>query len=87
MKSPVLILGSLDLQVAFHFPRSKTIYRTLTYASRLANPSYGNRACIDLNTNKVVNLLCNQPVVINKKPPVPQAGSNKGSAKVATFPI
>jgi hypothetical protein len=68
---PVLILGSLDLQVAFRFPRQKTLYRTITYPLRPATPSYGSRACLNLSTNKAENLLCNKEVIISQSPPVP----------------
>lgn len=63
-KSPVLILGNLNLQVAFHFPRRKTIYRTITHPLRPASPMYGSRSCLNLKTNKAENLLCNQPVIL-----------------------
>jgi hypothetical protein len=63
MKNPIT-LGSLGLQVAFSLPGNETTYRTLTYPSRVANPQYGKRACIDLTTNKAVNLDCKQEVVL-----------------------
>jgi hypothetical protein len=64
-KSPVLILGNLDLQVAFHFPRCKTIYRTITATPKPSTPSYGKRACLNLSTNKAENIACKRQVVIS----------------------
>jgi hypothetical protein len=64
MKEQQTRLGDLGLQVAFHFPHQKTNYRTITYPTRMANPKYGNRYCLNLTTNKAVNLACNQDVVL-----------------------
>jgi len=62
MKNPKTYLGDLGLQVTFHFPQRKTYYRTITYPERKANPYDGNRACLNLTTNKAVNLECKRVV-------------------------
>jgi hypothetical protein len=62
---PLLILGNLDLQVAFTFPGRKTVYRTITYPPKLASPSYGRRSCLNLTTNKAENIACSKEVVIS----------------------
>lgn len=64
-KNPVLILGNLDLQVAFAFPGRKTIYRTITHSPKAASPKYGRRACLNLKTNKAENIACSKKVVIS----------------------
>jgi hypothetical protein len=66
MKSQVdqkLILGNLDLQVAFCFPDSTTIYRTITHPPKPTSPSYGARECLNLTTNKAEKLKCKKEVV------------------------
>jgi hypothetical protein len=65
MKNPKAILGSLELQTAFHFPGRKTGYRVLTYPPRPVTPKYGNRACLNLRTNKAENIQCKREVVIS----------------------
>lgn len=65
MKTTPIILGNLGLQITFYFPHRKTLYRTITYPSRLANPSYGNRSCLNLNTNKAVNIACREEVIVS----------------------
>jgi hypothetical protein len=66
MKNPKsIILGSLDLQVAFRFPGCNTRYRVLTYPPRLVTPYYGKRDCLNLDTNKAEALACNREVVIS----------------------
>lgn len=62
MKNQKLILGELDLQVAFRFPESKTIYRTITYPPKLTSPSYGARECLNLTTNKAEKLECKREI-------------------------
>jgi hypothetical protein len=62
MKPQQLKLGDLSLQVTFRFPRNKTLYRTITYPLRPATPTYGNRSCLNLTTNKAENLQCNRSV-------------------------
>jgi hypothetical protein len=64
MKDQKPRLGDLGLQIAFRLPRQKTNYRTIMYPSRLANKYYGNRACLNLKTNKAVNIACSQEVVL-----------------------
>jgi hypothetical protein len=63
MKNPTVLLGSLELQTAFHFPGRKTIYRVLTYPPRLVTPKYGSRACYNTRTKKAENIACNLLVV------------------------
>jgi hypothetical protein len=65
MKTTPTILGNLGLQITFHFPRQKTLYRTITYPTRLATPGYGNRSCLNLTTYKAVNIACRENVIIS----------------------
>lgn len=65
IKKPVLILGNLDLQVAFTLPGEKTVYRTITHPPKPVSPSFGTRACLNLNTNKAENIACSKVVVIS----------------------
>lgn len=58
-----LRLGELDLQVEFTFPRQKTRYRTITHPPSFAVRTKGNRACLNLTTNKAENLQCSKPVI------------------------
>jgi hypothetical protein len=65
MKNPEsVILGSLDLQITFRIPGSKTLYRVLTHPPRPVTPYYGKRDCLNLETNKAEPLACNRQVII-----------------------
>jgi hypothetical protein len=57
-----LILGNLDLQVAFRLPGAETTYRTITHPPKPASPGYGARECLNLTTNKAEKLACKKEV-------------------------
>lgn len=66
MKNPKsIILGSLDLQIAFHLPGSNIRYRVLTHPPRPVTPYYGKRYCLNLETNKAENIACSSQVIVS----------------------
>lgn len=55
-------LGTLGLGETFHFPRCKTVYRTIDYRPSNTNISYGTRSCFNTRTGKAELIACSKKV-------------------------
>lgn len=60
-----LIVGDLDVGQEFTLKDQSTIYRAITVPQRKANPWYGTRWCMNLETNETKKIKCKEEVTLN----------------------